>query len=110
MSSHQHVLAPAGQDLSFDSRDVSFHDRAGIAYKVFTVSVNVTEQHELAKVVLSYGCLCSRAAEDELMTVADEKDKLAPQLEEARWHNRQLEKDVQQLQETSSGQKQVICS
>ena len=44
------------------------------------------------------------------MTVADEKDKLAPQLEEARWHNRQLEKDVQQLQETSSGQEQVLSS
>lgn len=44
------------------------------------------------------------------MTVADEKDKLAPQLEEARWHNRQLEKDVQQLQETSSIQEQVEAS
>ena len=53
-------------------------------------------------------CLCSRAAEDELMTVADEKDKLAPQLEEARWRNRQLEKDVQQLQEASSGREQVL--
>lgn len=44
------------------------------------------------------------------MTVADEKDKLAPQLEEVRWRNRQLEKDVQQLQDTSSGQEQVCCS
>lgn len=44
------------------------------------------------------------------MTVADEKDKLAPQLEEARWRNRQLEKDVQQLQDTSSGQEQVLCT
>lgn len=43
------------------------------------------------------------------MTVADEKDKLAPQLEEARWRNRQLEKDVQQLQETSAGNEQVLC-
>lgn len=44
------------------------------------------------------------------MTVADEKDKLAPQLEEARWRNRQLEKDVQQLQETSAGHEQVLCT
>ncbi|KAA6426660.1 MAG: CENPE type kinesin [Trebouxia sp. A1-2] len=48
-----------------------------------------------------------RAAEDELMAVADEKDKLAPQLEEARWRNRQLEKDVQQLQETSNATEQA---
>ena len=41
------------------------------------------------------------------MTVADEKDKLAPQLEEARWRNRQLEKDTQQLQETSTALEQV---
>lgn len=44
------------------------------------------------------------------MTVADEKDKLAPQLEEAKWRNRQLEKDVQQLQETSAGQEQVLVT
>ena len=54
--------------------------------------------------------LLSRAAEDELMTVADEKDKLAPQLEEARWRNRQLEKDVQQLQDTSNATEQVRVS
>ena len=41
------------------------------------------------------------------MAVADEKDKLAPQLEEARWRNRQLEKDVQQLQDTSNATEQV---
>ncbi len=41
------------------------------------------------------------------MTVADEKDKLAPQLEEARWRNRQLEKDVQQLQDASANSEQV---
>ena len=44
------------------------------------------------------------------MTVADEKDKLAPQLEEARWRNRQLEKDTQQLQETSTALEQVNAS
>lgn len=41
------------------------------------------------------------------MTVADEKDKLAPQLEESRWRNRQLEKDVQRLQDTASVAEQV---
>ena len=41
------------------------------------------------------------------MAVADEKDRLAPQLEEARWRNRQLEKDNQQLQEASSAAEQV---
>lgn len=54
--------------------------------------------------------LCCRAAEDELMTVADEKDKLAPQLEESRWRSRQLEKDVQRLQESSSAADQVSTS
>ena len=44
------------------------------------------------------------------MAVADEKDKLAPQLEEARWRNRQLEKDVQQLQDTSNATEQVSVS
>ena len=48
-----------------------------------------------------------RAAEDELMAVADEKDKLVPQLEEARWRNRQLEKDVQRLQESGGAADQV---
>ena len=41
------------------------------------------------------------------MTVADEKDKLAPQLEESRWRNRQLEKDVQRLQTSSASADQV---
>ena len=41
------------------------------------------------------------------MAVADEKDKLAPQLEEARWRNRQLEKDNQQMQDASSAAEQV---
>ena len=59
---------------------------------------------------MTHACSLSRAAEDELMAVADEKDKLAPQLEEARWRNRQLEKDVQQLQDTSSATDQVSLS
>ena len=41
------------------------------------------------------------------MAVADEKDKLAPQLEESRWRNRQLEKDVQRFQESSVTAEQV---
>lgn len=41
------------------------------------------------------------------MAVADEKDKLAPQLEESRWRSRQLEKDVQRFQESSVTAEQV---
>ena len=44
------------------------------------------------------------------MAVADEKDKLAPQLEEARWHNRQLEKDVEQMQEKGNVAEQVTAT
>ena len=43
-------------------------------------------------------CPC-RDTEDELMTVADEKDRLAPQVEEAKWRSRQLEKELQEAQE-----------
>ncbi len=35
-----------------------------------------------------------RAAEDELMTVAAERDRLAPVAEEARWRARQLERQL----------------
>lgn len=44
------------------------------------------------------------------MAVADEKDKLAPQLEEARWHNRQLENDVEQMQEKGNAAEQVTAT
>ena len=62
--------------------------------------------------VTTITCVLSicRAAEDELMAVADEKDKLAPQLEEARWHNRQLEKDVEQMQEKGNVAEQVTAT
>ena len=39
-----------------------------------------------------------RDAEEELVTVADEKDRLAPQVEEARWRSRQLEKELSEVQ------------
>ena len=39
-----------------------------------------------------------RDAEDELVAVAEEKDKLAPQLEEARWRGRQLERELADAQ------------
>jgi hypothetical protein len=32
------------------------------------------------------------------VTVADEKDRLAPQVEEARWRSRQLEKELSEVQ------------
>ena len=35
-----------------------------------------------------------RAAEDELMTVAADRDRLAPAAEEARWRARQLERQL----------------
>ena len=35
-----------------------------------------------------------RAAEDELMAVATERDRLAPAAEEARWRARQLERQL----------------
>ena len=37
-----------------------------------------------------------KAAEDELMSVADERDQLVPMLKEAQWRIRQLEKDLAQ--------------
>ena len=35
-----------------------------------------------------------RAAEEELCALGDERDRLAPQVEEARWHARRAEKDA----------------
>ena len=43
------------------------------------------------------------------MQVADEKDKLAPQLEEARWKARQLEKDLQDVTENRDGLQQAAA-
>ena len=37
---------------------------------------------------------CARAAEEELCALGDERDRLAPQVEEARWHARRAEKDA----------------
>ena len=70
------------------------------------ITSNLQNNQEALSNVLS---LHDRAAEDELMTVADEKDKLAPQLEEAKWRNRQLEKDMQQLQDTGHAAEQVCA-
>jgi hypothetical protein len=41
-----------------------------------------------------------RAAEEELMAVGDERDKLLPLLEEARWRGRQAEKEAAELRES----------
>ncbi len=48
-----------------------------------------------------------RVAEAELCTVAEERDALLPQLEEARWRNRQADKDLAQLREDSERLQQV---
>ena len=48
-----------------------------------------------------------RAAEDELCAVSEERDKLLPQLEEAKWRSRQTEKELAQLTESSGLLQQV---
>ena len=48
-----------------------------------------------------------RAAEDELVGVADEKDTLVPQLEEAKWRARQAEKELEAAREASAATEQV---
>ena len=45
------------------------------------------------KLVAQTGRAC-RAAEEELCAIGDERDRLAPQVEEARWHARRAEKDA----------------
>lgn len=39
-----------------------------------------------------------RGAEDELVAVAEEKERLAPAVEEARWRGRQLERELGEAQ------------
>lgn len=46
-------------------------------------------------------------AEAELCAVSEERDGLLPQLEEARWRNRQAEKDLAQLKDTAAALQQV---
>ena len=41
------------------------------------------------------------------MGVADEKDKLVPQLEEAKWRARQAEKELEAVTEASAATEQV---
>ena len=41
------------------------------------------------------------------MGVADEKDKLVPQLEEAKWRARQAEKELEAATEASAATEQV---
>jgi hypothetical protein len=55
---------------------------------------------------LAWGC--GRSAEEELMTVAEERDRLLPQLEEARWHRRQAEKELAELRESLASSVQVL--
>lgn len=51
--------------------------------------------------------LVRRAAEDELMATADERDALLPQLEEAKWRWRQADKDKAALQTTLTALQEV---
>ena len=51
----------------------------------------------------------SRAAEDELMEVATERDKMVPQLQELAWQNRNLERQHQELRESAEAAEQVRC-
>lgn len=48
-----------------------------------------------------------RAAEEELVSVAEERDALLPQLEEARWHRRQADKELADLNESLASSLQV---
>lgn len=50
--------------------------------------------------------LC-RAAEEELCSVAEERDRLLPQLEELRWRNRQADRELAQLREAAQATQQV---
>ena len=52
----------------------------------------------------------SRAAEEELVATADERDSLVPQLEEAKWRARQADKDKSDLQVALDAAKQVLFS
>ena len=44
--------------------------------------------------------LACRAAEDELVEVAEERDKLSPQLQELAWQKRNLERQNEELKDT----------
>ncbi len=54
--------------------------------------------------------MLSRAAEEELMEVAGERDKMAPQLQELAWQNRNLERQVDQLSKDSQQASQVMSA
>ena len=42
--------------------------------------------------------------------MAEERDRLLPQLEELRWRNRQADRELEQLQETAEATQQVCPS
>jgi hypothetical protein len=48
-----------------------------------------------------------RAAEEELMEVAEERDKMGPQIQELAWQNRNLERQVEELTKDSQQASQV---
>lgn len=53
--------------------------------------------HLLTHLISAYSTT-NRDAEDELVSVAEEKERLAPQVEEAKWRARQLEKELGETQ------------
>ena len=54
--------------------------------------------------------LLCRAAEDELVEVAEERDKLAPQIQELAWQNRSMERRTEELNEKLQQSGQVSFS
>ncbi len=54
-----------------------------------------------------WGSAVCRVAEAELCAVSEERDGLLPQLEEARWRNRQADKDLAHFQDTAAALQQV---
>ena len=52
----------------------------------------------------------SRAAEDELVEVAEERDKLAPQTQQLAWQNRSLERRIEELNDQFQHSSQVCQS
>jgi hypothetical protein len=45
---------------------------------------------------LVFACFCPRSSEAQLEEVVEERDKLLPQLEQAKWGARQLEKRLEE--------------
>ena len=71
--------------------------------------MHAARQSAMQCTVDKHSTLC-RAAEEELCSVAEERDRLLPQLEELRWRNRQADRELAQLQEAAEATQQVCPS